>query len=198
MEEAALVLLQKQDSSFTRLVKETLRRTNGTRLVLKSSAPLPRVVYGAHGLVVWDVTGYEEAAMAKLLPELASDRVGVLLAVDHASPEMQGALEFVNPLGIIPPAQSAGALRFRLKLAWAHHRQAHESRGQLEVLRDELSDRLVVEKAKLLLMESLCYSEDEAMRRLQRYSRNSNQKMAKVAQQLLAGHEVFRWPEYTR
>lgn len=196
MVDATLVLLQKQDSPLTTLLQETLVNIIGARLAIKSSLPLLREAYGPNGLVVWDVTAYEKEEIAELLPELASDRVGVLLAGDHDSPDMRYALEQVNSLGIIPPDKSSQALGLTLELAWAHHRRAHELRGQLESLRDELSDRLVVEKAKRLLMDTLGYSEDEAMRRMQHYSRNSNQKMVKVARQLLAGSELFGRPQH--
>jgi AmiR/NasT family two-component response regulator len=192
MADDTLILLQKHESSLTSLLEEALVQSEDKRLVVKSEPPLLRVAYSPQGLVVWSVAGFAKDEIAEFMREMSSDQVGVLIAGDYNSPVMQDAFFRVNPLGIITPGQTTQSLGVTLELAWAHHRRAHELSGQVENLRDELADRLVVEKAKRLLMESLGYSEDQAMRRLQRYSRNSNMKMAKVAQQLIAGRMVFK------
>ncbi len=191
MADDTLILLQKQDSSLNPLLEAAIGQDSGKRLVTKAAPPLPRVAHSPRGLVVWNLAGFEGADRIGLVREMASGQVGVLLAGDYKSPDFQEAYLQVNPLGIITPGQTPETLGVTIELAWANHRQAHDLRGQLDDLRGELSDRLVVEKAKRLLMESPGYSEGDAMRRLQHHSRNTNQKLAKVAQQLIAGHMVF-------
>lgn len=191
MADDTLILLQKQDSFLNPALEAALGKDTGKRLVVGAAPPLPRVAYSSQGLVVWNLAGYEDEELAEITREMASDQVGVLLTGDNQSPLFRQTIDQVDPLGIIAPGQIPEALSVTLALAWDHHRRAHDLRGQVESLRDELSDRLVVEKAKRLLMDGLGCSEDEAMRRLQRHSRNTNQKMAKVAQQLIAGHMVF-------
>jgi len=191
MADATLVLLQKKITGLNPVLSQALERHGDTRLVTNMSPPLPRVAYSPQGLVLWDVSSFNDAELQTMVHELSSDQLGLLLAGPNHSQAFRQVLRQVKPLGVIAPDQPAEALGVTIELAWANHRRVHELRGELDKLRQELSDRLVVEKAKRLLMESLGYSEGDAMRRLQRYSRNTNQKLAKVAQHLLAGYEIF-------
>ncbi|KMY67693.1 hypothetical protein AAU61_07310 [Desulfocarbo indianensis] len=191
MADGTLILLQKEDSTLNPGLGQALGQGGGQRLMTREASPLPQVAFGPHGLVIWDVSNFSETEMNALAGELASESVGVLLAGAKESPLLGEALRRTNPLGLLIPGQPAPALGAAIAMAWAHHRRFHQLRGELERYCQELSDRLVVEKAKNLLMEHQGYTEVEAMRRLQRYSRNTNQKLAKVAQQLIAGYEVF-------
>lgn len=197
MADGTLILLQKEDSTLNPGLGQALGQGVGQKLMTRAASPLPPLAYGPHGLVIWDVSNFSEAEMNALAGELASDNVGILLAGAKESPLLGEALRRTKPLGLIPAGQPVSALGAVLELAWAHHRRFHQLRGELERYCQELSDRLVVEKAKSLLMEKQGYSESEAMRRLQRYSRNTNQKLAKVAQRLIAGYEVFTDDDFT-
>jgi AmiR/NasT family two-component response regulator len=191
MADATLLLLQKNASPLSAALKQALSRQRSTRLVIKAALPLPRIAYSPYGLVVWEVSDYDHDERITMMRELSSESLGVLLADQEQRLVGCQALSRLKPLGIIIRSEPLPALGVILDIAWAKHRRMHELRGELNRLRCELSDRLVVEKAKKLIMESLDYSEDDAMRRLQRYSRNTNQKMAKVAQQLIAGYDVL-------
>jgi AmiR/NasT family two-component response regulator len=191
MADATLILLQKQETALNPALSEALARHGGKRLVTNTTPPLPQVAYSPQGLVLWDVSTFSDIELRSMIRDLASEHLGVLLAGPSQSQALNQVLQQIKPLGIVTPDQPADALGVTIELAWANHRQVHALRGELDKLRQELSDRLVVEKAKRLLMENLGYSEGDAMRRLQRYSRNTNQKLAKVAQHLIAGYEVF-------
>ncbi len=191
MADATLILLQKNASLLNGALEQALGKPSAMRLVLHTAPPLPQAAYGPQGLVVWDVAGFDSGELREMARELSSDRLGLLLAGGNPAQAFPQVLHQVKPLGIVIPAESPLALGVMLELAWANHRRRHQLRENLDRLRRELSDRLVVEKAKKLIMESLGYCEDEAMRRLQRYSRNTNQKLARVAQQLIAGYDVL-------
>ncbi len=191
MVDATLVLVQKEDSPLRPRLAQALARVCRRRVVKRAGLPLPRVAYGPQGLVVWDVSGFGQDELEELIRDFSSDRVGLLLAGEHAGGAFDRAFGQAAPLGLVAAGQPAEALAATLELAWANHRRVCSLRSELDKLRGELSDRLVVEKAKRLLMSLQGCSEGDAMRRLQRYSRNTNQKLAKVAQQLIAGYEVL-------
>ena len=186
-----LILLQKKESALNDALTRALTLQGNKLLVTSCSTPLPQVAYSPLGLVLWDISAFNNSEMGAVVRELSWDQLGVLLAGPEEFQAVNQILRPIKPLGVIRPDQPAEALGVIIELAWAHHRRVHELRGELYKLRQELSDRLVVEKAKRVLMESLGYSEGDAMRRLQRYSRNTNQKLAKVAQQLIAGYDFF-------
>lgn len=191
MADATLILLQKKESTLNAALGRALAMHGGKHLVTNMAPPLPQVAYSPQGLVLWDVSSFDDSDLPALAGDLSSDKLGVILAGPGQAWALDQVLRHMEPLGIVTQDQPAEALGVAIELAWAKHRRVHELRGELARLRQELSDRLVIEKAKRLLVESLGYSEGDAMRRLQRYSRNTNQKLAKVAQHLIAGYEVF-------
>ncbi len=65
------------------------------------------------------------------------------------------------------------------------HREAGELRGALE-------DRKIIERAKGILMKKAGLDEPEAFCRLQKLSRDHNQKMVEVARMILGADEAFR------
>jgi response regulator NasT len=58
-------------------------------------------------------------------------------------------------------------------------------------LREALEARKVVERAKGILMRRLDLTEDEAFRRLQKQSQDSNRKLADVAQALITADQLL-------
>jgi two-component system, response regulator PdtaR len=67
----------------------------------------------------------------------------------------------------------------------ALRKEAGELRGALE-------DRKLIERAKGILMKKAGLDESEAFRRLQKLSRDQNQKMVEVARMILRAEEAFR------
>ena len=59
-------------------------------------------------------------------------------------------------------------------------------------LRGALEDRKVIERAKGILMKKTGLDEPEVFRRLQKLSRDQNQKMVEVARMILRADEAFR------
>ena len=59
-------------------------------------------------------------------------------------------------------------------------------------MRGALEDRKVIERAKGILMKKTGLDEPEVFRRLQKLSRDQNQKMVEVARMILRADEAFR------
>jgi response regulator NasT len=59
-------------------------------------------------------------------------------------------------------------------------------------LRQALEDRKLIERAKGLLMKRAGIDEPEAFRRLQKLSRDRNQKLVEIAQIILTAEEAFQ------
>jgi response regulator NasT len=58
-------------------------------------------------------------------------------------------------------------------------------------LKDALESRKVVERAKGILMRRLDLSEEEAFRRLQKQSQDTNRRLAEVAQALITADQML-------
>ena len=154
-------------------------------------------------------------AMRKLAPDLLD-----LLVVSEAAWPVEAWTDEILGLGlglvVVAPADRAGRLRdlaaryplwfalsgasaealwLTLLGAWAGQRRLAETRLQIDRLQQRLSDRIVIERAKGILVQQLGISEDEAYKRLRLSSRRQRRQVRDIAQslvesQLLLGPDV--------
>lgn len=188
MPERHLVVIQKQGSPMRPVVDalgagDVIRRCQGP--------PLPEQAFGPDALTLWDLHGFDPNEMDSLADELAAGSAGVLVLCEEPDQTCRRLLGRINALGLVCHRQGPEALAAALELARAAHARLHALLAERESLRQMLSDRLVVEKAKRLLMESHGFCEEDAHRRLQKHARDTNQKLVQVARQLLAGHQAM-------
>jgi AmiR/NasT family two-component response regulator len=78
-----------------------------------------------------------------------------------------------------------------IALALARFKEFESLHREVADLRDALDARKVVEKAKGILMRRLDLSEDEAFRRLQKQSQDTNRKLAEVAEAIVMADRMF-------
>ena len=64
-------------------------------------------------------------------------------------------------------------------------------RREVADLREALEARKVVEKAKGILMRRLDLSEEEAFKRLQKQSQDTNRKLSEVAEAIVMADRMF-------
>jgi response regulator NasT len=78
-----------------------------------------------------------------------------------------------------------------ISLALARFRQFQALQQEVTDLKDALESRKVVERAKGILMRRLDLSEEEAFRRLQKQSQDTNRRLADVAQALITADQML-------
>ncbi len=78
-----------------------------------------------------------------------------------------------------------------ITLALTRFRQFQALRQEVDDLREALEARKVIERAKGILMRRLDLSEDEAFRRLQRQSQDTNRRLADVAQAIVTADALM-------
>ena len=78
-----------------------------------------------------------------------------------------------------------------ITLALARFRQFQALRQEVADLREALEARKTIERAKGILMRRLNLSEDEAFRRLQKQSQDSNRKLAQVAEAIVVADQFL-------
>jgi response regulator NasT len=79
-----------------------------------------------------------------------------------------------------------------IRLAAARHRELLELEAEVQLARQSLIERKLVDRAKGLLMDALSLSEEDAYARLQRAARNRNVRLAEVAQEVIHQRDVLR------
>jgi AmiR/NasT family two-component response regulator len=83
-------------------------------------------------------------------------------------------------------------LKPAIDVAMSRYRDMKNLQNQLIDMKNSLQDRKKVEKAKGIVMKHLGIDEEEAMKFLQKKSRNSNKKLLSVAQEIIDADEVFK------
>jgi two-component system, response regulator PdtaR len=78
-----------------------------------------------------------------------------------------------------------------ITLALARFEEFESLRREVADLREALEARKVVEKAKGILMRRLDLSEDEAFKRLQKQSQDTNRRLTQVAEAIVMADRMF-------
>jgi two-component system, response regulator PdtaR len=78
-----------------------------------------------------------------------------------------------------------------IMLALMRFREFQALRREVADLREALEARKLIERAKGILMRRLDLTEDEAFRRLQRQSQDTNRRLAEVAQALIVADQML-------
>jgi hypothetical protein len=151
------------------------------------------------------------AAMRKLVPELLNVLViherawpeeawtaeildlglGIVLVTEVDSAKRRLPLAELHPLLFVRPNVDVDSLWLALLGAWAGQRRQAHWRLQVVRLQQRLTDRIVIERAKGVLVERLGISEEDAYKRLRLLSRRQRRQIRDIAQSLLETQLLF-------
>jgi response regulator NasT len=118
-------------------------------------------------------------------PELLGLGMGIILVVPSDRVERARPLADQFPVLFVPPCDDMEVLWLALVSAHAGQRRQAEGKAQLDRLQQRLTDRIVIERAKGVLVHRLGISEDEAYKRLRLLSRRQRRQIRDIAQSLL-------------
>jgi response regulator NasT len=96
-----------------------------------------------------------------------------------------------HPLGFVPVSAGPPEVWAALHSLLASWRREQSWRGQVQKLNQRLSDRIVIEKAKGLLMQRLGLGEEEAYKRLRVQSRRQRKQVRDIAQSILDAQFIW-------
>jgi len=161
-----------------------------------------------------------EATNGKELIKLALEKKPDMIIADINLPVMDGleALRRINEKVFIPTlivsgyddeelidkAKNLGVLGYLIKpidesdlkaaieIALSRFEDIKNLKNELEVTKETLESRKIIEKAKGIVMERLQLNEEESMKFLQKKSRNSNKKLIDVAKEIIEADKAFR------
>ncbi|MEM6334603.1 MAG: response regulator [Planctomycetota bacterium] len=121
----------------------------------------------------------EEFAIPAIFITAYSDREFVNTAAEH------GAMAY-----LLKPI-SVESLRVTLQVAWSRHLELNDLKDQVADLNRKLEHRKIIERAKGMIMHRLGLSESDAMRRLQKQSRDSRRPMIDLARSIIDAEELL-------
>jgi response regulator NasT len=139
------------------------------------------------GLVLWDLSELSAAICRNLAEALAPIHVGVIILTQRVLPSTRHLAAACGALQVVTASCGPQGLATALRLAALTQSGILAQWRELQDIRRETADRLVVEEAKRLVMRESGMGESQAMRWLQKRSRDSNQKMPDLARKILSG-----------
>jgi two-component system, response regulator PdtaR len=192
---------------------------SATRIVIADDEPLIRIDLRENlESLGYDVVG--EAADGKHAVEVARKLRPDIVLMDIKMPEMDGiaALRVLTEENVAPvllltaygegelvqQASDAGAVAYLVKpyrqsdlqpaieVALARFNELRTLRSELQDVREALTVRKLVERAKGLLMETQGLKEAEAFRRIQKLSMDTRKSMKDVAEAILLAHQATK------
>jgi hypothetical protein len=119
------------------------------------------------------------------LEECATSGVGVVAAVAGPRLEVYRALAERYPVSWVPAHPSPECLGYAVLGANAARCRQLNLQVQIDQLQQRLNDRIVIERAKGILVQRLGISEEEAYKRLRVLSRRQRRQIRDIAQSLL-------------
>jgi AmiR/NasT family two-component response regulator len=170
-----------------------LAERQGERLMLLGCGPVrPGLATELRGwqldVVVVHEACWPDGAEADAL--LALD-LGVLVVAAEERVDRFLPLVECHPIGLVSPPARAVDLWPALLATLAARRRHLNGKAALAQLQQRLTDRIVIERAKGILVQRLEITEDEAYKRLRVISRQQRRPMRDIAQSLLDAESLL-------
>jgi AmiR/NasT family two-component response regulator len=189
---------RKQDTGagcLETLLRQLETRPGGNLRLLGASpfqpdfaAAMRKLVPDLLDLVVINEHAWPETAWS---PEILELGMGVVLVTAAERAERVLPLADQYPICFASADVDGEGLWLALRGALAAQRRQAYWKGQAAALQQRLTDRILIERAKGILVQRLGISEDEAYKRLRLLSRRQRRQIRDIAQSLLDTHGLL-------
>jgi AmiR/NasT family two-component response regulator len=186
------VVIVEDDTTVRLWLKETLEKI-GHEVVGEAATgnDMVRTVLATEpDVIVFDIHLPQQTGLAALR-QIYQEKIvaAVAITADRDTDLVRQALEEHVLAYLIKPVEEH-QLAPALLVAWARFEELRELTVENDSLRQTLTNRKIIERAKGVLMKRHRWSEAEAFRRLQRGAMNRRTTMIQLAQAVLNGVEV--------
>jgi two-component system, response regulator PdtaR len=189
-----LRVLIADDESIRLLSLRAQLRALGHRVVAEASN-------GQEAVVLAKATQPDLAIMDIKMPTMdgieAAERITqdrpipIILLTAYSEAQLVERAAQANVAAYLMKPVAAEDLMPAITLALTRFRQFQALRQEVDDLREALEARKTIERAKGILMRRLDLTEEEAFRRLQRQSQDTNRRLADVAQALIMADQLL-------
>ncbi len=158
--------------------------SNGQEAVVLAKATQPDLAIMDIKMPVMD--GIEAAE------RMTQDRpIPIILLTAYSETQLVERAAQANVAAYLMKPVAAEDLLPAITLALTRFRQFEALHREVNDLREALETRKLVERAKGILMRQLDLNEDEAFRRLQKQSQDTNRRLAEVAQAIVTADQML-------
>lgn len=159
--------------------------TNGKELVDTALEKKPDMIIADINLPAMD--GLE--ALKRINQEIS---IPTLIVSGYDDEELIDKAKRLGVLGYLIKPIDESDLKAAIEIALSRFKDIKDLENELKVTKEALESRKLVEKAKGIVMKRLQLSEEEAMKFLQKKSRNSNRKLVEIAKEIIEADKAFR------
>jgi response regulator NasT len=159
--------------------------TNGKELVKLALEKKPDMIIADINLPVMD--GLE--ALRRISEKVF---IPTLIVSGYDDEELIDKAKNLGVLGYLIKPIDESDLKAAIEIALSRFEDIKNLKNELEVTKETLESRKLIEKAKGIIMERLQLNEEESMKFLQKKSRNSNKKLVDVAKEIIEADKAFR------
>lgn len=171
-------LLLQQMGMF--LVAETTNVHQALRMA-RSSQP---------NLIVMDIETYDNKSL-EITMTLAREKIAPIILI--TAPYQQGINKTVNEdyiMSYVVRPINKCFFESAIQTALANFRKMEKKDSEIDILKNTLETRKLVERAKYILMKNLNISEPDAFRRMQKISMDKSLPMKDLAQTIILNEEL--------
>jgi hypothetical protein len=176
------------------LLKQLADRPDNKLLLLGAKPLVPEVVVELRAqspdILVVAEAAWPEAPWTEEVLNLGASLVVATTPEQCTRFRVQAEL---HPIWLLPPKPDLDCLQLALLSALAGQRRHEYWKTQVARLQQRLNDRIVIERAKGILVQSQRISEEEAYKRLRVQSRRQRKQIRDIAQALLETQPLL-WP----
>lgn len=159
--------------------------TNGKELIDVALEKKPDLIIADINLPILD--GLEALEIIKQKIEIPS-----LIVTGYDDEELIQKAKEAGVLGYLIKPIDESDLKAAIEISISRFEEIKSLKKELEDTKEALEARKIIEKAKGIVMERMQLKEDEAMKFLQKKSRNSNKKLVDIANEIIEADKAFR------
>ncbi|HWG41831.1 MAG TPA: ANTAR domain-containing protein [Gemmataceae bacterium] len=123
--------------------------------------------------------------------EVMAQGVGLVVATSLERAEPYRSFAELHAIQLIPLPASVEGIGLAILNVLSHLRRQQTGQTRIDQLQQRLNDRIVIERAKGILVDRLGISEKEAYQRLRVLSRQQRRQIRDIAQFVLAAKSLF-------
>lgn len=140
-------------------------------------------------LVLIDINMPEKDGLSVVREACSDEMIPVIIITGYYSTQLAERANQACVFAYLMKPVDNQQLAVAINIAWSKYQQWLDTEMRAEELRTALEDRKKIERAKGILMDNFNLKEKEAMRHLQKMSRERNKKISVIAQDIISANE---------
>lgn len=169
--------------NFMDKVKKMGHEVAGT--ALNGADAVERITEAIPDLVLVDINMPGKDGLTVVREACAPAQIPAIVITGHYSEELMERANQDCVFAYLMKPVDQKQLEAAINIAWNKYEQYLDTCAEAKQLREKLANRVIIERAKGFLMDSFGLKEGEAMKHLQKMSKDKNKKLVNIAKEIV-------------